>query len=312
MTKAYLLILALIMPLCQPAAKMAPAGPSVVILGTVQDGGSPHIGCTKACCRDLFDHPDAERKIVSLGLTDPENRKKFLVEATPDITFQVNNLAALSGFEGPVVPDGIVVTHAHTGHYTGLMYLGREAMNAKMVPVYALPRMKAFLEGNGPWNQLVTLGNIGIRQMEIGNPVELTGNLQVTPFTVPHRDEFSETAGLLIAGPSKKMLFIPDIDKWDKWDTDIVKALAGVDYALIDGTFFDAAELPGRNMSEIPHPFIRESMERFRNLQAAEKDKIWFIHLNHTNPALVPGSKQSAEIMQNGFHVARIKTLFNL
>jgi pyrroloquinoline quinone biosynthesis protein B len=312
MTKAYLLILALIMPLCQPATKMVPTGPAVVVLGTVQDGGSPHIGCTKACCRDLFDHPDAERKIVSLGLTDPENRKKFLVEATPDITFQVNNLAALSGFEGPVVPDGIVVTHAHTGHYTGLMYLGREAMNAKMVPVYALPRMKAFLEGNGPWNQLVTLGNIGIRQMEIGNPVELTGNLQVTPFTVPHRDEFSETAGLLIAGPSKKMLFIPDIDKWDKWDTDIVKALAGVDYALIDGTFFDAAELPGRNMSEIPHPFIRESMERFRNLPAAEKDKIWFIHLNHTNPALVPGSKQSAEIMQNGFHVARIKTRFNL
>ncbi len=307
----YILIITILAIGKLPAQNISSSS-SLIILGTVQDAGSPHPGCKKDCCRDLFLHPDPGRKVTSLGLIDPVSQKKFLIEATPDMPFQMKNLLKHSPFGGSEAPDGIVVTHAHIGHYTGLMYLGREAMNTRKVPVYAMPRMQEFLENNGPWSQLVKLENIAIRQLADKQTVVLTPNLKVTPFLVPHRDEYSETIGMIIEGPSKKVLFIPDIDKWDKWETDIIQAIAGVDYALIDGTFYDAAEISGRNIAEIPHPFIIESMERFRNLSEKERNKIWFIHLNHTNPALNPKSPQTKTILKNGFHVARMNTIFYL
>ena len=51
-----------------------------------------------------------------------------------------------------------------------------------------------------------------------------------------------------------KLIFIPDIDKWDKWGKNIHKVIEDNDYVLIDGTFFGQGEIPNRNMAEIPHP----------------------------------------------------------
>ncbi|MHA1989269.1 MAG: MBL fold metallo-hydrolase, partial [Promethearchaeota archaeon] len=253
-------------------------------MGTVQDAGSPHIACNKDCCRELFEKPDKNRKVVSLGLIDPQNNKKFLFEATPDMTVQMKILKAYSPIDVKETPDGIFVTHAHIGHYTGLMYLGKEAMSADNVKVYAMPAMKEFLENNGPWSQLVSNHNISIQEITNEKLIILTSNLNVIPFTVPHRDEYSETVGFTIIGPNKKVLFIPDIDKWEKWNRSIVEEISKVDYAFIDATFYDGEEINNRDISEIPHPFIIESMSLFQNLPPHEKSKIYFIHLNHTNP----------------------------
>lgn len=285
---------------------------SLIVLGNVQDGGSPHIGCTKECCQELFLHPDPTRRVVSLGVIDPQNQKKYLFDATPDITTQMKRLKQLADPDSKETPDAIFLTHAHIGHYTGLMYLGREALGAKGVPVYAMPKMKSFLENNGPWDQLVALNNITIEPLNDRKPVVLTTNISVVPFTVPHRDEYSETIGYIIIGPSKKALFIPDINKWNKWDHDIIEEISKVDYAFIDATFFDGEEINNRDISEIPHPFIIESMDLFKELPASEKQKIYFIHMNHTNPALIPKSNQSKEIERNGFHVARYNNVFDL
>lgn len=285
--------------------------PSLIVLGTVQDGGSPHIGCNKECCRDLFLNPDENRKVVSLGLVDPEYNKKYIIDATPDFPEQMKILKIYSE-STKETPDAIFLTHAHIGHYTGLMYLGKEAMSSDNIPVYAMPRMKTFLEQNGPWDQLVKMKNISIKEMNNEVKVKLTPNLSVTPFLVPHRDEFSETVGFVITGPNKKVLFIPDIDKWEKWETDIIEGIAKVDYAFLDATFFDGEEIYNRDMSEIPHPFIIESMTKFERLPAEEKQKIYFIHLNHTNPALNPNSPQTKQILENGFNVARIYDVVEL
>ncbi len=285
---------------------------SLIILGTIQDAGSPHIACTKNCCKDLFMNPDINRQIVSLGIIDPENKKTFLFEATPDLPRQMKNLKSLSSFNIKETPDAIFLTHAHIGHYAGLMYLGKEAMNADSLLVYAMPRMKSFLEMNGPWSQLLTLKNIKLQVLANAEVVMLTPNINVTPLIVPHRDEYSETVGYIISGPNKRVLFIPDIDKWERWNAKITEVIAGVDYAFIDGTFYDEQELNNRNMKDIPHPFIIESMEKFKKLPAAEKDKIYFIHFNHTNPALDPNSPQAKTILKNGFHIAEINTLFAL
>src|SRR5204862_614655 len=144
--------------------------------------------------------------------------------------------------------------------------------------VYAMPKMKTFLETNGPWSQLVNLKNIVLQSLQNDQPITLTSKVKIKPFKVPHRDEYSETVGYLIEGPNKKALFIPDIDKWEKWKTDIRAAIAKVDYAFIDGTFYDGVEVANRDISTIPHPFIIESMKLFGDLPPAEKKKIYFIH----------------------------------
>ena len=280
--------------------------PFLVILGTLQDGGSPHIGCEKECCKNI----DSSKKVVSLGLVDKASKKQFIVEASPDITSQIKILNEFSGNKNPV--DGILLSHAHIGHYSGLMYLGKEAKNASNIPVYAMPRMKLFLEKNGPWSQLVNLKNIQLSGLSNKEKITLTDKISVIPYQVPHRDEYSETIGFKIIGPNKTALFIPDIDKWEKWEMNIVEMIKEIDYAFIDGTFWDPTEVNNRNIAEIPHPLVKESMLKFSQLPAVEKSKIWFIHLNHTNPLLNSTSKEYQELISKGYHVAAIKQVFTL
>ena len=293
---------------CNGQATSQIQDPFVVVLGTLQDGGSPHMGCEKECCKN----PDASRKVVSLGLIDPVSNKKFLLEASPDFVAQTRMLKAFLPSSANTLPDGIFLTHAHMGHYAGLMFLGREAMNSKAVPVYAMPKMKSFLENNGPWSQLVTLNNIQIKPLTEGNWENISPSLRVKPILVPHRDEFSETVGFIIEGPHKKLLFIPDIDKWEKWQTDILSLVKEVDHALIDGTFFSAAEVGNRNIAEIPHPLVEESMKLFDSLSAKEKEKIMFIHFNHTNPLLNEQSEEARLLKSKGFRIAEIDLRIDL
>jgi pyrroloquinoline quinone biosynthesis protein B len=273
---------------------------SLVVLGTLQDGGSPHIGCVKDCCKQAGE----TNKVVSLAIADHSIGKSWLMEATPDLPSQLKAMNEVGRSNHPSGTDGIFLTHAHIGHYSGLMFLGKEALGASGVTVYAMPRMASFLNQNGPWSQLVSQKNIAITPMSNEMPVVLSENLKVTPFQVPHRDEFSETVGFVIEGPSKKALFIPDIDKWEKWDKDIVSMIRSADIALIDGTFFSNAEIGYRDINSIPHPLVSESMEKFRLLPESEKKKIYFIHLNHTNPLLQPGSSEKEKLEKSGFNVA--------
>lgn len=297
--------------LCVITCSITAQTPFIIVLGNVQDGGSPHIGCTKNCCSSLFKKTDWNRKVTALGIADPAKKSSYLFEATPDITSQLRLLREYS-LTPTDIPNGIFLTHAHIGHYSGLMFLGKEALNSSQVPVYTMPHMKEFLKNNGPWSQLVSLKNILLKQIQADIPIPLNNDLQIIPFLVPHRDEYSETIGYKIIGPNKKVLFIPDIDKWEKWNKDIRKEIAEVDYAFIDATFFDAKEINNRDIKDIPHPFIIETIQIFETLPINEKKKIHFIHMNHTNPALIKQSKQTEQILQMGFNIARFKDMFKL
>lgn len=287
-------------------------GVQLVVLGTIQDAGSPQIGCARDCCKNLLENPDLTRNVVALGLADRRYQKNYLIEATPDIGQQLGAFNAITYSPPDRLPDGVFLTHAHIGHYTGLMYFGKEALNANKLPVYAMPRMRSFLAQNGPWGQLVLNENIRLAALKADQAKELTPSLKVTPFGVPHRDEYSETVGYLIEGPNKKALFIPDIDKWGRWDKSIIQAISEVDYALIDATFYDGEELDTRNISEIPHPFVIESMALFDELPASEKDKIYFIHFNHTNPLINTESEQYKAVIRNGYHAASFRQVLEL
>jgi pyrroloquinoline quinone biosynthesis protein B len=285
--------------------------PYIVVLGNVQDAGSPHAGCNKSCCVNLFDNPDPKRMVTSLGLVDPIAKKTFLLEASPDLPRQMKYLKSLSGQDGET-PDGIFLTHAHIGHYTGLMFLGRESMNADDVNVYAMPRMVEYLSTNGPWDQLVKINNIELNPIAAEGTIQLTKQLSITPFLVPHRDEYSETVGFRIDGPHRSAIFIPDIDKWYKWDRSIVDLVDSLDVAFLDATFYDAEEINNRNISEIPHPFVIETLALFDKSSAETRSKINFIHLNHTNPLLLHDHPKTTLVLETGYQIALFGKEFEL
>lgn len=281
--------------------------PYVVVLGIAQDGGAPHAGCEKSCCIELWESGKKE-KVSSIGIVNPLTKQSWLFDATPDFPSQYRILTENHNTE--LV--GIFLTHAHMGHYTGLLHLGREVMGKKNVPVYAMSRMKRFLETNGPWSQLVTLKNINLKLIENNKDIKIGEQLFIEPFLVPHRDEYSETVGYRIIGKEKSLAFIPDIDKWEKWHGSIFQLVLNTDILLLDGTFYSQNEIPHRNMAEIPHPFIIESMETLSELNSENRSKVHFIHFNHSNPAIKDNSPAYHTIKSKRFNLAREGDRFNL
>jgi len=277
---------------------------SLIVLGNVQDAGYPQIGCTKSCCVDRWNTSSQPKMITSLGLIDGKTKTTWMFEATPDFKYQTKKLSDYAGNESIILPEGIFLTHGHIGHYTGLMQLGREALNAQEVNVYVMPRMENYLRTNGPWSQLLALNNIALPGLKSDSAVQLTESIKVVPFLVPHRGEFTETVGYRVEGAHRKALFIPDIDKWHLWERDIKTELSKVDIAFLDATFYQNGEIGNRDMSEIPHPFVEESMKLFDELPEPEKSKVHFIHFNHTNPLLQENNEARKEVLARGYNIA--------
>lgn len=313
MKSRYLGLGLLALPLaCTPAdkfvAKQSSCQVEFIILGVGQDAGAPQIDNH---LDSAWTDPSQRMYAASGALINHASGSRYLFEATPDIREQ---LFLLEEKMGPANRNltmglsGVFLTHAHIGHYAGLMFAGHESAGATGLPVYTMPRMADYLANNGPWDQLIRYENITLSPLEDGIAAPLDDTISVTPYQVPHRDEYSETVGYIINGPSRNILFLPDIDDWDQWENNyghrIEDVVAKVDVAYIDATFFDDDELPGRDMSAIPHPRIIETMDRFMTAPKADQEKLRFFHLNHTNPARYETSDASLEIRRRGFRVA--------
>jgi pyrroloquinoline quinone biosynthesis protein B len=296
-TRGILPLFAAFLGLAGPApAAPESRGVEAVVLGIAQDGGVPHLGCQQALCVRARRDPSARRFVASLGLVDHEAGRRFVIDATPDFVAQVDRLGGL--------PDAILLTHAHIGHYLGLAQLGREVLGAKRLPVYCTPSMARFLRENGPWKRLISLENIEIHEVPPGREIELTASLRATPIRVPHRDEDSDTVAWLIAGPQRQLLWLPDIDKWEKWDRSLTLLVAEKNpLAFVDGTFFSADEIPGRSIRDIPHPLVPETVALFGRAPSPPA-RVLFVHLNHTNRLLWDG-RARRDLEQKGFGIAR-------
>ncbi|WP_375201092.1 MBL fold metallo-hydrolase [Hyphococcus sp.] len=280
---------------------------SLLVLGVAQDAGKPQIGNPDD---PSWDDPSLRRLASSIALIDRrgEKPKRWLFDATPDIKFQLHRLNKAAPTDKPAHVNGVFLTHAHIGHYAGLMMFGHEAAGAQNIQVFAMPRMSDFIAQNGPWSQLLTYHNIFGAIMQDGEAESLADGISVTPFLVPHRQEFSEVVGFLIEGPEKSAIYLPDIDSWEKWDaegTRIEDKIAEVDYAFLDATFYSGDELPGRDMSKVPHPTVSHSMERFAQLPPETKAKVHFIHMNHTNPLHNPNAPERDMVHRKGFNIAQ-------
>jgi len=233
------------------------------ILGIAQDAGVPHVGCACPRCERFRGRPLLPACLGIVGT------RSYLIDATPALPAQVRML--------PSFPAAIFVTHAHMGHVAGLWQLGEEAMATRGITVHAPPGVCAFLEANEPWKTLVRK-NLVLAPAAPGTGVELEAGVHVTSFSVPHRG--GETVGYLVKGPSRRLLYLPDIDAWT---IDVHALLARCDLALLDGTFYRRGEI-GRQ-GDVPHPPIEETLDLLSPEEAA---KVRFFHLNHTNPVLDP------------------------
>jgi pyrroloquinoline quinone biosynthesis protein B len=293
------------------AAGTASAGSFLRVLGTAQDGGLPHAACSCERCAAARLDPAIARRVASLAVVLPESGRVLLIDATPDLPAQLEALADLREpparrvDRAPV--DGVLLTHAHMGHYLGLAWFGYEAVNTQGLPVWATPRMAAFLRGNGPWSLLVSRGNVELQELDpaagADGSVELGDGVTVRAVPAPHRDEYTDTVGFLVRGPRTTVFYVPDTDSWAAWGERLDGVLAEVDVALVDGTFYSRDELPDREVAEIGHPLITDSLERFGEAVRAGRLRVVFTHLNHSNPALDPRGPERRAIERAGFRV---------
>ena len=312
MKSALLLLSTVLLAACSSNPTKQPEQPFAVLLGTAQDGGLPQIGCREDCCEAARRNTNRSRLVASLLVVDPASARSWLIDATPDLPEQVER-AQTAGVRPMAAPyrgrpplfDGIFLTHVHLGHYAGLAFLGPEAYAAKGQALFGSYRMLDFLEDHAPNELSIQRGHLLPYELKPDTPLELSPGLTITALPVPHREEYSDTYAYRIQGPRRSLLYLPDIDKWERWDVPLEDALASVDVALLDGTFYADGEIPGRAMDEIPHPFIVETMQRLESAPAELRAKVVFTHLNHTNPAADESSAAHAAVLACGMRVAR-------
>ena len=284
----------------------------IISLGTAQDGGYPHIGCIDYCCKKVEDNPDLKRLIASISIVDSSKEKFWIIDISPDINNQLRLLSKyIKKFDSSSF-SGIFLTHAHIGHYAGLLNLGLEALNLSSVPVYVFPRMKLFLKGNSMFRQLIDNKNIILKDMNESIDISLTKNISISAFFVPHRNELSETVGYRIKSRKKSIIYIPDIDSWEDWDTDLNELIKNNDILILDGTFYTKSEIKNRDIKKIPHPSIKNSMDIMNINIIEERNKIYFTHLNHTNKVLDETSKEYNKVITSGYNILTDKKIFTL
>ena len=83
----------------------------IYILGNTQDAGLPHIGCQHQFCEDNFNVFE-EYYSTSIAVVNSDLKKYILFEATPDITFQLNNLKR-NIFHEFLLPESIYLSLIH-------------------------------------------------------------------------------------------------------------------------------------------------------------------------------------------------------
>ena len=99
----------------------------VVVLGSAQDGGLPQLGASHHQDLHAIENPSYQRYGASIAVVS-ENGHCLLLDASPDLRFQhFQILLKLPAYADARRRDpslqpfqGIILTHAHMGHYLGL------------------------------------------------------------------------------------------------------------------------------------------------------------------------------------------------
>jgi len=293
------------------------AGVSVTILGTAQDGGIPQAGCSCERCKEAHKDLELRKYPVSLGILGADG-SKHIVEVTKNLCEQ---LMIWTPDENELfIPETVSITHLHLGHVEGIGQFGKPVMALKEVDIFLSRDNKNIFDGRSDIELMIKENNIKTHSKDFYQsfePKEGCGfSLQFIP--IPHRSELGDTAAIIIKGNKKNILFMPDQDSWketlEHYSKENIRAflkMFDINEALIDGTFWSMEELPGRNISEIPHPTIQESLQLLGR-KMEDDPRISFLHLNHSNPVNDIGSKQRKLVEENGWKISEIGDVLKL
>jgi len=287
-----------------PSQCMAVGDVEVVLLGIAQDGGVPQAGCSCERCVSALNDPTKVLYPVSCVIRGLDG-SVHLIEATRSLSHQLGIAATSLGKGDSLIPDSVSLTHAHLGHIEGIGQFGKESMGRSEMPLFSSSSVIRVLEErclSAPFQTNAVPSGISF------SPTEGCG-FELEFVRVPHRDEYSDTHAIKVIGPNHSLLFLPDHDDWGE-TLDLVGeenirgwlSSMGVEFAMIDGTFWSEGELGGRDMAQVPHPTISESLELLGERQEGDPEVI-FIHLNHTNPALDGDSSQANHLSDLGWSI---------
>ena len=282
----------------------------VTILGTAQDAGIPQAGCSCKRCINAHNFPEYKKYPVSIGIEGCDG-SKHLLEITRNLPEQLKEWSGEVEPLGIFVPETVTITHLHLGHIEGIGQFGKPVMNTSDLPIYLSEKNRESIEQRNDIQLMIKERNIKFEPQKYNHsfqPKEDCGfKLRLIP--IPHRSELGDTAGIIIEGKKKNLLFLPDQDSWEKTlesfsvkDIRELFTLLEIDIAWIDGTFWNLKELPGRNLKEIPHPIIEESLELL-GMRRPEDPEVSFIHLNHSNPVNDNDSMERKLVQSRGWSV---------
>ncbi len=279
--------------------------PTLTILGTAQDGGVPQAGCGCSNCNAAFENPERVRFPVSLGVMDNQGGM-HLIEATRALPEQLKIWADACRYDCPIRPNSVLLTHAHLGHIEGIGQFGKEAMGCRNLTLVASESVASILQEKKLMTPFV-VADFGSQNL----PKFQQGGVVFDFIPVPHRDDTSATHAILISGENKRVLFLPDHDDWEQ----TLKSVGytnpnewfqslGATHVLLDATFWNGEELSGRDMKDVPHPTVEDSLARLQE-GGIGGPEIILIHLNHTNPLNNPNSHQSRMVEDAGHSIGR-------
>ncbi len=160
--------------------------------------------------------------------------------------------------------------------------------------------------------------------------VYVVGGTHYTLYTHTTRCAHTHTAATSPPNTQHRvLLYCPDTDGFPSWTPSLSHTLASIDIALVDGTFFDAHELPGRDLKTIPHPFACDTIPMLHAIDKNNPDlpkptgtwtpgkpgpgpftgtlqgkEIVLVHLNHSNPLWRGESVQRRWVEERGVGVA--------
>ena len=286
----------------------------VRVLGSAAGGGSPQWNCACPVCTAVRAGAAPARSQSSVAVS-ADGARWFLVNASPDVRTQVEATPALHPRGDRTSPvEAVLLTDAELDHALGLLLL-REARTVRLHATAAVH--DTLCDGSGVLRTLGRYCPVEWRPVVPGADIPLGGGLSCRAFDVPttkrarfgsgsargrvvgYRFTDARSGGTLVHLPGAQTL------------TPGVRAeIAGCDLLLLDGTCWSDDELvrlglagkTSRQMGHVPIDGPDGSLAALPSLGAG---RVVYVHLNNTNPVLLPDSPERRAVAAAGAEVAQ-------
>lgn len=292
-----------------------PATMRVRVLGSAAGGGLPQWNCgCSLCVRARAGDPDVPPRSQPSLAVSADGARWSLVNASPDVRDQLARFPALHPRPGTrdVPLDTVVVTNPDLDHVLGLLVL-REALPHRIV---STPWVRdLLLRHNAVFKILEPAW--GVAKLDQPIALDRAGQLEARLFPVPGKpptwaaklaaNHAEATAGVRVTDgrTGRRLVYAPGVKSLDAGTR---AELEAADAAFVDGTFFTADELarlrPGApdavEMGHAPITGARGTLPDLASLRA----RVFYTHLNNTNPAHDTGSEAAAAIRRAGLGIA--------